>query len=134
MKSKIYDHLIVMAIIMVFYGVLFMLGIRCPIRFITGISCPGCGMTRALWSALHLDFGSAFSYHALWPLVVAFVICYVVSQYRNKTIRSEFIWILACIFIVYYLYRLLFMNSEIVVFRPKEGLLNKLYIFVSKHI
>ena len=34
----------------------------CPFRFFFGISCPGCGMTRALLAALRLDFAAAFSY------------------------------------------------------------------------
>lgn len=32
----------------------------CPFRFFFGISCPGCGMTRALLAALRLDFAAAF--------------------------------------------------------------------------
>ena len=36
-----------------FYGALQLAGITCPIKYITGISCPGCGMTRA-WLSLIL--------------------------------------------------------------------------------
>ena len=39
---------------------------RCPFKLIFGIDCPGCGMTRALISVLHLDFIAAFSYHQLF--------------------------------------------------------------------
>ena len=39
----------------------------CPFRFFFGISCPGCGMTRALLAALRLDFAAAFSYHPSLP-------------------------------------------------------------------
>ena len=49
--------------------------IPCPILHFLGIPCPGCGMTRALLSALRLDFGAAFSHHAMFwsvPLLVAF--------------------------------------------------------------
>ena len=52
------------------YGGMFALGITCPIRFLTGISCPGCGMTRALLSALRFDFQAAFFYHTLWIFLV----------------------------------------------------------------
>ena len=41
----------------------------CPFRFFFGISCPGCGMTRALLAALRLDFAAAFSYHPLFFLL-----------------------------------------------------------------
>ena len=39
----------------------------CPIRFFTGISCPGCGMTRAVLALCRLDFALAFEMH---PLVI----------------------------------------------------------------
>lgn len=30
--------------------------LRCPIYAVTGLKCPGCGLTRALYCLLHLDF------------------------------------------------------------------------------
>ena len=42
----------------------------CPIRFLFGISCPGCGMTHALFSLLRLDFSGAAYCH---PLVFALI-------------------------------------------------------------
>lgn len=38
------------------YAALLLSGITCPIKQWTGISCPGCGMTRAWLSVLHGDF------------------------------------------------------------------------------
>ena len=35
----------------------------CPIYRLTGIPCPGCGMTRALFRLLSLDFAGAWYYH-----------------------------------------------------------------------
>jgi hypothetical protein len=42
----------------------------CPFLLVTGIPCPGCGMTRAILSALRFDFTAAFGYHPLFPLVI----------------------------------------------------------------
>lgn len=44
------------------------LDLGCVFRRVTGVPCPGCGMTRAHLVALSLDFGRAFYYHPLWPL------------------------------------------------------------------
>lgn len=56
-------------------------GIGCPIRFLTGISCPGCGMTRAVFSLLCLDPASAFHYH---PLVFFLPFIFIVYLFRRK--------------------------------------------------
>ena len=55
-----------------------LIGITCPIRHLLGIPCPGCGITRALISALLLDFGGAFAYHPLWimtPIIILYILC-----------------------------------------------------------
>ena len=45
--------------------------VLCPFRAVTGLPCPGCGMTRAFCSIGHGDIAAAFSYNALGPLVFA---------------------------------------------------------------
>ena len=45
---------------------LYLLDIGCVFRLMTGIPCPGCGMTRAWLAALRLDFAAAFAYHPLF--------------------------------------------------------------------
>ncbi len=37
----------------------------CPFYKLTGIPCPGCGMSRAFWHILKLDFATAWYYHPL---------------------------------------------------------------------
>lgn len=51
-------------------GLYLLLAIPCPLRYLTGISCPLCGMTRAHLAALQLDFPTAFHYHPLFFLAV----------------------------------------------------------------
>lgn len=50
------------------------LDVGCIFRRITGIPCPGCGMTRACLAAMRLDFHSAFFYHPLWFLPAPLVL------------------------------------------------------------
>ena len=45
---------------------------QCPFRMITGLDCPGCGMTRAVHSLLHGDLVAAASHNLL--MVVTAVI------------------------------------------------------------
>lgn len=58
------------AVIGLFYLGLEALGITCPILFLTGISCAGCGMSRAWMALLRLDVSAAFQYHPLFWLPV----------------------------------------------------------------
>ena len=45
--------------------------VLCPFRALTGLPCPGCGMTRAFCSMGHGEFARAFGYNALAPFVFA---------------------------------------------------------------
>lgn len=57
---------------------LYLLDIGCVFRLMTGIPCPGCGMTRAWLAALRLDFAAAIAYHPLfWVVPLAFVLAFV---------------------------------------------------------
>ena len=42
---------------------------KCPTRYIFGIPCAACGMTRAFLSAAKLDFKAAFYYHPLFGII-----------------------------------------------------------------
>jgi hypothetical protein len=36
---------------------------KCPMKLLTGLSCPGCGIQRALHAALHGEWGRAVAYN-----------------------------------------------------------------------
>jgi len=56
-----------------------MVGIPCPIKLLTGLSCPGCGLTRAWLCALQGDLAGALAYHPLFwvvaPVAIVMVLC-----------------------------------------------------------
>ncbi len=45
----------------------------CPYQFVTGHTCPGCGLTRAIGALLRGRWSEAVSLHPLAPVVVALV-------------------------------------------------------------
>ena len=88
----------------------------CPIRYFTGIACPGCGMTRAVFSIVTFHFAEAIHYH---PLVVTLpFICFFwffQKRFPSGTRWRIYLIISASIlFITVYLYRMLSGESEIV--------------------
>ena len=46
----------------------------CLFKNITGHECYGCGMTRAILSAIHLQFENAFQYNKLFLIVLPLLI------------------------------------------------------------
>ncbi len=101
---------------------IFALGITCPIKFVTGISCAGCGMTRACLHALRLDFSAAFSYHPLW--VALPVVAFLLLLCKRKGYRKAFHGVLilfAAAMLGVYLVRLIGTDSDVVVWDPPSG-------------
>lgn len=116
-KNKIKNILFFILITIIYIITLKILNISCPIKYITGLSCPGCGMTRAVISALQFKFTDAFYYHPLWiimpPIAIILIILYIKD---NKKIFNILIITLALLFIIIYTYRLFFTDSQIVSF------------------
>ncbi len=46
----------------------------CPIALVTGVACPGCGMTRAASALIRGDLPLALTYHPLIPLIAVLAI------------------------------------------------------------
>src|SRR5690625_1103272 len=111
----------------IFYIILFALGFTCPIKALTGISCPGCGMTRAFISLLNLKPSLAFYYHPLFPLVIIFAIAFFFKEKIPERVKKYgIIFIISMFFLIYFL-RIMDVSNDIVVFRPKDSLIYKLY-------
>lgn len=117
MKRK---DVMALAGIAVFYLLLEGIGITCPIKFFTGVSCAGCGMSRAWRAALGLDFAAAFAYHPLWLLPIPGAAWLLLQKKLPKKVFNAGLWIGGGLFLVVYLIRLA-LPGEVVVFAPQEG-------------
>lgn len=98
-----------------------LVGIGCPIRYTTGISCPGCGMTRAVLALLRFDFAAAFQFH---PLVYVLPFALLVFLFRHRISNKFykiFIFTFVGLFVIIYLVRLFDPANTIVTFQPKHG-------------
>lgn len=120
------DYLIPIVLIGTLYVVFAVTGIGCPIKFVTGISCPGCGMTRSVIALLRFDFKNAFMYHPLFLLVFIFCIIYLLKRYINKKVYTTIMYVFVLLFIVIYLYRMFDPSDLVVVFKPGEGLIARI--------
>lgn len=113
------------AAIVLLYASFYLLGISCPIKFITGVSCAGCGMTRAWLHVFRLDLNAAFHFHPLfWTIPVV-----VVPFFLRKRFPQFFRLIscaIAALFIVVYFVRMFNRSCDIVVFEPYNSVFNSI--------
>lgn len=82
---------------------LYLLDIGCVFRLMTGIPCPGCGMTRAWLAALRLDFAAAFAYHPLfWVVPIAFALAFVREEVALSKLKRgiDITVIVLCVLVV----------------------------------
>lgn len=62
--------------------------IPCLFKEFLGINCPGCGMSRAVWSVLRLDFAAAFYYH---PMVFTLPVLYLYFLFGGRVFNKKWL-------------------------------------------
>ena len=131
--KRIRDAIAAIAAIALLYAFFSLSGIGCPIKFTTGVSCPGCGMTRAWHAVLHLNFKKATEFHPLWFLPVPGVLLFIFRSRINPKVFRISLAVIIVLFLLVYGIRLADSANEVVVFRPKNGLLGKLILKITGH-
>ena len=112
--------------IVAFYSLLFVFGVGCPIKYATGVSCFGCGMTRAVWAAARLHFADAFYYHPLWVVLPVWAVLFIFRKKINTKLFNALLWITLAAFVVVYFIRMFDPHNHVVVFEPSEGFLARM--------
>ena len=103
------------------YLIFHLAGIGCPIRFLTGISCMGCGMTRAVASLAALRFSEAWYYHPLVYLLPACIVVFLLKRRIPRKIYRVLVFTMVVLFVTIYLTRMFDPTNEIVTFHPDQG-------------
>lgn len=94
LKSDIYETravILILALYFLFFR--YVLHSICPVVLVTGYPCPGCGMTRAAFCVLRMDFESAWETHPfIFPIILlAAVFCwnrYVRGREKQPALRA----------------------------------------------
>lgn len=124
-KSLLVAAIAIALLILLFW----VFSIPCPIKFLTGISCAGCGMTRAWLSVLHLDFSAAIDYHPLfWAVPIAFL-CFLLLR-RYPLFSKCTLAIILTLDIAVYLFRMFDPDCTIVTFEPTNALIYRIILFL----
>lgn len=86
----------------------FNIKIVCPIYYLTGLKCPGCGITRCLFSILEGKIIEAYNYNQIVFIMLPFLLAYYICcKILNKPIKiPNYIFIiLIIILIIWGIYR-----------------------------
>jgi len=65
----------------------------CFFHKLTGLYCPGCGNTRALYAILHLDFSGMVKNNALFPFLAALLIWLAAGEYLKLLFGKRILWV-----------------------------------------
>lgn len=127
------DNIVAALTIVIFYSVLQLFKITCPIKFVTGISCPGCGMTRAWLSLLlRFDIHKAFYYHPLFWIPPIGLAVILLKKKLKPSIYKIIIFSICAAFILVYIYRMLFLNDGVVIcFKPGNNIIAKIFKLIQ---
>lgn len=106
--------------IVLFYVALEGLGVTCPIKFFTGISCAGCGMSRAWLALLRGDWPAALTFHPLVLLPIPAAAALLFRKRLPGKVFDGILWSCGLLFIAVYVIRLA-LPGDVVVFGPQEG-------------
>ncbi len=122
-KDKIkqnFPHILLFFGIVVFYS-----AVGCPSRVLFGLSCPGCGMTRAVRALLQLDFQLAFESHPLVFLLPVAVAVYFLRKKIPKKLRNALGIAALLLMLAVFVYRLC-SGSDIVYVDFEKGVIYKM--------
>ncbi len=74
----------------------------CVYRYLFNITCPGCGMSRAFFSLMRLDFAAAFSYHRMfWSVPILYLyFLFDAKLFKNKILNYTVLGLVILGFII----------------------------------
>lgn len=102
----------------------------CPIRLLTGVSCPGCGMSRAAYHLIRLDVSAAAVCHPVVFLMPVFAALFWTFRRNRKGFYAVLGVFCVCLLAVY-IWRMAFsVSPEVVYFHPEDGVIYKVIRFL----
>lgn len=95
MKKRVFNIiLLLISCFLLFVGYFYLnkeygFDIPCIFHKLTGFYCPGCGITRCLFSILKLDFYQAFMYNQFVFILLPFLGCGIIYKFYLYIVKKQ---------------------------------------------
>lgn len=116
-------------IFLVLLASLVAMGWKCPVQNLTGIPCPGCMMTTALFAFLRFDFIGAFYFNPAFYVLLIGAILALMMRNQPEVLKRLAVVVIV-IWLLIYIIRLftLFPNWPMPYF--EDNMIHQLYEFI----
>ena len=137
-KDKIYNSYMLLLIVCIGVYLNKVFNIGCVIRYITGIPCMACGLTRAYVYFFQGNIVEALKMHPVFflaPIIVMYMLIELFNlnkEINRKLYKITFVSIV--VFIIVYLIRLILIKDSIVQIELKDGVLYQGIKFIERRI
>lgn len=108
MQNKKSKNIFILIIFLIgLYGYVFLnekfsFSIPCVFKKITGYFCPGCGITRMLFSILKLDFYQAFRFNPLvFVLLISYLLFLLIKRFKSIKLSNQTTLVLLIITVLF---------------------------------
>lgn len=91
---------------------------KCPVHYLTGLQCPGCGVSRAIHALLHGHAAEALAYNLFFIISIPYLlsvcaVMYIPALHRRERLRlfvtgSVPAWTYLILFCVWFVVRNIF--------------------------
>lgn len=126
MKKEYFLAGLVIVGIILYYAI----GPGCPQKAFLGVSCPGCGMTRAYLQLLQGNIRGAFSYHpAFWIVPIAGGLLLFRRKFPKMVFQAGMA-VIALVFFAVYFYRMS-CHDPVLIFDFRQGYVYKIWEILS---
>lgn len=109
-------------------------GITCPILYLTGVSCAGCGMTRAWIELFQLHLSEAVEYHPLFWVPAIWMLIWLLRDRISSGKCKRIVYLTIAALLVVYTLRIVSPSDSIVVFKPENGVLFRIFMYISSKV